>query len=668
MLIKWLDSILKYRYILSLVVFAVCVSLNLHGSSINNWANMGVRETASGTQIETQNEYQTSTGGLDTLKVTLQKWISIPPRPDGTIVGVARMIRSDEWLVQTPFYISQSSTGNELINDSYALSGQNMIVAYNAPVKHISVIGKPFNWGFLFLGSEKGLSWYWSFKMLALLLLAFEFAMILTQKNKLLSLLGSIWITFTPTVQWWFMQHLGDVVFFSLLILVSIYHYFHAKAIKEKLVFASLLGMGMIGFTLVIYPAFQVVFAYLLLAFFTIEFSKALKNKTIHREDWIIMSVTFLLSSSIIAFSIWESLDAIRLTLNTVYPGSRTSVGGEINLFQFSEVIVNFLLPFKIPQFSNQVELSSALHFAPFCILCMPFYFSKKATKEHLFGLFLMAYYCLLCYYAVVGVPEFLSKLTLFSFVTGSRAWQASSVIGVFVSLWVIAYIWKEKRVYQPIPVIVSIMIGLIYALVLLGNPVYANYLGKVTTIFLIVFFLLIFLLFMYRKKIAVILMLGAILLSGATVNPLVYGLRGLEEKSLSIAIKEIVQRDSDAQWIAENSYLYQYPQMFGAKSLDGVRFYPDIALMNKIDPTNQFEENWNRYAHVHYTLTDAETSMSNPAPDNLHIHLNSSKLSDLQVNYIISNRDLITLFGDGFERVYGPDLDGNSIYYYKDN
>lgn len=199
-----LDQIIKFRYLIAIVIFVLSVGLNLHGSSMNNWSNMGVRETSEGVQLQTQNEFQTETGDLKTIE-TITNWLSIPPREDGTIWGVSRMIRSDEWLVQTPFYISQSNTDFELINKSYAISGQNMLVAYNAPIKHISVIGKPFNWGFLMFGAEKGLSWYWSFKIIGFILLAFEFSMIITKRNKILSLVGSFWITFTPAIQWWFM-------------------------------------------------------------------------------------------------------------------------------------------------------------------------------------------------------------------------------------------------------------------------------------------------------------------------------------------------------------------------------------------------------------------------------------------------------------------------------
>lgn len=69
------------------------------------------------------------------------------------------------------FYLSQAEEDFPLVNEDYSLNGQNMIIAYNSPVKDITVIGKPFNWHFfprkrsrtfLLLGDEisrHGLAW-----------------------------------------------------------------------------------------------------------------------------------------------------------------------------------------------------------------------------------------------------------------------------------------------------------------------------------------------------------------------------------------------------------------------------------------------------------------------------------------------------------------------------
>ena len=106
------------------------------------------------------------------------------------------------------------------------------------------------------------------------------------------------------------------------------------------------------------------------------------------------------------------------------------------------------------------------------------------------------------------------------------------------------------------------------------------------------------------------------------------------------------------------------FVQMFGAKSIDGVRFYPDRQLMSKIDKQNQYEDVWNRYAHLKYSLTNENTSMTTPVPDNVNINLNINELKDLNVKYILTTRDLNKEFGSSFTEIY-QDNDNNRIFEY---
>lgn len=212
----------------------VIVVLNLNGSSIGSWDKI-VSERSDDKKTD-------------------------------VIFGGNREVRSDEWMVQTPFYFSQAESDYPVVNKQYGKEGQNMIIAYNSPVKDLTVIGKPFNWGFFFLGKERGLSFYWGFKIIAMLLLSFEMVMILTKRNKYLSFLGAFWITFSPSIQWWFMQHVGDLMFFTLAIMVAS-HYYIAKHrnVLMRLLMMSLIVINGIGFVLVLYPAHQVPLAYLIL-------------------------------------------------------------------------------------------------------------------------------------------------------------------------------------------------------------------------------------------------------------------------------------------------------------------------------------------------------------------------------------------------------------------
>ncbi len=665
---KLLDKLIKYRYFIAVILFLLGLGFQFHGSSIANWNNFGVTENVSGRQIKSINRFSKGDSEIADIPYELKNWISFTPREDGTLIGVPRMIRTDEWLVQTPFYISQSKTGNHLVNKKYGLSGQNMVVAYNAPVKDISVIGKPFNWGFLFLGSAYGLSWYWCMKVLAFLLLSYEFSMILTKKNKYLSIIGSFWITFTPAIQWWFMQHLGDVTIFSLAIMVFLYHYFRQKKLAYKILLACGLVVSLIGFVLVIYPAFQVPFAYIIFAFFLIEIFKAIKSSKIDLKDIVIMVMTLCISLTIIGFTLWNSREAISLTLNTVYPGHRVSTGGEISWHRIADMFLNIILPFKVPGFANQVELSGSINFLPVVIASLPLIFRKDQFKDNILGYLMVIYSIFLMIYSIIGVPAIISKVTLFSYVTSGRSWQALTVISVFASIWFVGYIWNEKiQVTKKRTLsILSITTLICWALVTFVNPEFIGFIGKKYLLaILILLVIAVISIFFEKKNLFAFCLLPLILLSGFTVNPLVKGLGVIENKRLSQEITSLVDQNPNAYWLSEG-ILYNYPQMFGAHTLNSVRFYPDVKLMKKLDPKSENEESWNRYAHMQIFLTNDKSKMEAPVPDVLNLLLNKNQLDNLHVQYILSHRNLNKDFSKEFYKIYGPDMDGNYIFQYK--
>lgn len=661
-----IQKILSYRYWLGLMVVILGVALNLHGSSIANWNNYGLSQTIGGEQMLTQNHFKDE-AGKSALLPTILNWVTWPPRPDGTIMGTPKMIRSDEWLVQTPFYLSQAYSGFQLDNQAYATSGQNMMVAYHAPIKHPAILGKPFNWGFLFLGAERGLSFYWVTKLVALMLLAYEFSMILTRRKPGLSLVSAIWVTFTPAVQWWFMQHLGDVLVFSLLIMVAFYHFFRVKQVWKQMGLAALIGSGLIGFVLVIYPAFQVPFAYLMLLFCGYWLWQTCQSRRLLVREYVLISVTVLLAGSIIGLTLWESKEALVATLNTVYPGKRVSFGGETTLYDGLMFLLGPVLPFIIPAFKNQVELATSFNILPLAGLGILPFFNFKNCKKNLLGYLFLAYAVFLTVYSIIGIPVGLSKLILFSYVPSGRAWQTLAVLAVFVSIWFVSYLWDQDDEGLIKKIIVLLGANLPFVILAMIPTAYSSYIGIRGLWWLLGLQLFFSIVVYFRQRyLTYLLVIVLSLISGATVNPMVQGLGVIEDKALVQAIRHQITKNPKALWLTDNNGLYQIPSMLGAYSVGGVRFYPDKNLMTQLDPKGHYQEQWNRYAHVRYKLESGSyLEMVNPAPDSLSITLGEDYLAKLGVSYILTDRDLEELFGQEFLLIYGPDKDGNRLYRY---
>ena len=87
-----------------------------------------------------------------------------------------------------------------------------MFTTIFVPVKDILILSRPFNIGYLLLGEEYGLSFYWYGRLIALLLVTFELMMLITNKKKLLSLAGAILITGSPLVSWFYSNYIVDLL------------------------------------------------------------------------------------------------------------------------------------------------------------------------------------------------------------------------------------------------------------------------------------------------------------------------------------------------------------------------------------------------------------------------------------------------------------------------
>lgn len=83
--IKWVaNKFIQWRFLIAIITLFFIMLFKLNGSSIGAWDQI---------ITEKQDTQQSS-----------------------VLVGKARWVRSDEWNVQTPFYLSQAATGNKVIN------------------------------------------------------------------------------------------------------------------------------------------------------------------------------------------------------------------------------------------------------------------------------------------------------------------------------------------------------------------------------------------------------------------------------------------------------------------------------------------------------------------------------------------------------------------------
>ena len=144
------EIIFDNRYKIAIGLFLFCLIFKLNGSSIALW----------------------------------QQFLPDSDLSNGTILGQARGIRGDEWAVRTPMSLSQVYNKFGYFSNIMRADETDMFVVSAQPVFDLALIFRPFYLGYLFLGFERGLSFFWYGKIIALFMVTFEFGLLMTNKNK----------------------------------------------------------------------------------------------------------------------------------------------------------------------------------------------------------------------------------------------------------------------------------------------------------------------------------------------------------------------------------------------------------------------------------------------------------------------------------------------------
>lgn len=618
---------IKWRYLIALVVFILCVIFKVHGSSINEYNKL----------FENYDAYSS----------------------ESMILGESRPIRSDEWIVHTPYYLSQAYNGYEKDSNMMSLEGQDMIVGYNAPVADITLIAKPFTWGYMLLGNEYGLSWYWCSKLILLILVSFEACMIITKKNKKISLLGTLMIVLAPTVQWWFVPHMVDVFFWGLTLFVLAYHFFVSEKWRRVL-FMVLLPLSIITFVLALFPSLQIPIGLTMLALFIACLVRDKKEITFKKRDiWqIVLMVVVVIG--VLGYTIWTSKDAIIALYNTVYPGKRVELGGNAGLSVLFTDLTSFLLPFRDITYSNNCEESTFIQFTPIFLMLYPIIWKKlKHTKDMIVGNTLLVCIIVMAVFMLAGFPELLAKLTTFSYI--NRMDIAYGLIATLFTIWGINTIWKKQLFTKKQILIVLAVFGFCYICFVnkdqLGYMTWKYYLVVIAGLLVLGYLML-----RRHQKLFLVGMTILMLISGATVNPIARGMSALFGHPLQQKIREISAEDGEAYWLAAGNVII--PSMVianGGRTLNAVNFYPDREKWDLIDPERKYDEVYNRYAHINTSIKDGDTEITETfSADLISLSVGCKDLSKWSVKYILTVGKLKACIND-YEEIYD---DSESDYY----
>ena len=642
------EFIYKYRYPLALALLVVLVLFEINGSSIGAWDQPIINSTHQ------------------------------------SLLGSARSTQSDEWRIFTPFTLSQYLNDFSYFSSIPRASPTDMFAIYGAPIWTILMIFRPFQIGYLFLSPAKGLSFYWISRLIALLLVSFEMGMLITNRNKTLSLAYAVMITFSPVVQWWIsVNALVEMLIFGQLAVLLLYHYMKTKEYRKRLIIALGFAISLGGYIFTIYPAWQIPLGYVFLFLAIWVFLDNYKDFEFNKLDigFALLSLAIVGAGGL--YFLHTSSDTIEIVRNTLYPGGRHFIGGlDSSQFKgetgFLQSLCNYINSIFYPlnldsAFSSTSGISRLdsffYDFFPVPLILYLFITFVEKNRDKLLNCLIIVY-ILLSVLSIFVFPEYVYKITFISNTIQRRLILALSLLNVLILFRSLSILSINKHVNNiknnnRILALISIIIA--GAVFFLSTSNGFGIIGKalfipVLIVSISILGISLFIIFKSSdKKYANMFLVMCILISamgGGLVNPIESGIGYYDLEPVQF-VEGLVEENPNANWIVVGEREMQ--DMFiaaGAHTITSVNTYPDFEKWEKIDPDHKFEDVYNRYAHMNVNLSANESSKFERVhgrEDIISLTLNVNDLEKLNVTYIESEQDLSKYSNENveFEKIY---------------
>ena len=554
----------------------------------------------------------------------------------GTLLGVARPIRGDEWAVWTPELFSQSAQGWPAVNTAITAGtvDPTLIAIGGLPAWNLAAVFKPFNWGFLLLGAEVGFSLMTLLRFFCLVFVSFLAAKRYTRNHLPLSVAAAFLITLSPYVQWWYSQSICEVLIFSQAAVLGWIRAMEAKTAGRRLAWGALAAWCLGCFVLVLYPAWLIPVAWGMLA---VLLWLALRHRKQIRGAAVLQALAPLIPVALLLFFVFRnSWDTLMRIQASVYPGQRVYTGGDRPLSLFTG-LYSLTFPAVASTAANTSDLANFLSYAPagLILALVRWIRTKKADGFSVVLLVLTAVFGL---FALIPLPAGLAKGTLLSLC--SRPAMILSLCNLLLllrslALWVgEKFSCKSALCWALLCAVLSV--GLSFWM--LHPPVF------LAAGLLVLGFGVFWLLFSGRApRLTVVTLCLLSVAAGAFVNPVQKGLASVKELPPVQAVEAAnLPKDTvlavEAEWPAPDALLFS-----GKRILNSTFPYADPEKWRLVDPEGRWQEVWNRLCHVTLTVAEENSGGEKFALvdfDHISVFLTPAELRILGVQVLVTQKD----------------------------
>lgn len=563
------------------------------------------------------------------------------------IMGHDQPIRSDEWLVQTPFSIAQYNHEPRfpVVNKNVGEDGQNMMVTSmtSVPIAHITALAKPATWGFFLFDLRRALSWNWYFPIVGCFLaLAFLLNRLSDEHWKHGFLFSGLFCCSPYVVAWSFWP--AYTVFFPCMIFLCALQIIKTSSIYRLLPLGALLGLAIAGFAFILYPPWQVSVGYVFVA---LALGIVIRDR-LYRRLTLPKALTYLLAAAIaggLVTAWWlDASVAVQTMAQTVYPGQRLTVGGNATLPLLLRGFTNIpTLQQLNSTMSNQSEISS------FYYLLLPLFALVviRAVQRKLTALeWSLTLVCalLLCY-MFVGLPVDLAKYSLWGRSAPYRADLALGLASLILTLLLLTTKHQPHEATQTTRVIGWVVstawVYVVYrSLSRLDSTLTSGMPSNLMILILLITAALGYYLITSKFKPFITISLGLSLAATVSFHPVNIAPTEVRVRSMPTATGSLASAlEGKRVLVLESTTPAMLLIAAGKSVVNGINYFPQKTLWHRIDPEGRQRDIYNRYQHLAFVAAPSIAEsyrLAVPHPDIVMVSLNLAtfdfRLSGAQV------------------------------------
>lgn len=570
------------------------------------------------------------------------------------LFGTPRAIRGDEYIAQNSWVISQFHLGSPTFNPVFP-GGINSLLYNDAPAWTWSMLFRPHAAGFLFLHLDQAIALRWWLPAWVVLSGAYLLTILWLPRASLSAAMLALATLFTPITQWWYLPSNVWPLAWALWMLAAFVVAMRATRRWIQVALSSISGYLSVTTAMSLYVPFMIaVFVptlFMLIGYFVdvVRHERTTLRKLISR----LLPFVIAQATAGVIFILWlaQNLTSVRAELRTIYPGRRNTPTGSGDLTD----LINLLSgPFQgalqkgvyVPLAGNESEAATPLLLGLFLLIPLislaAYQWHKRRQLNYSVLALTISYAVLFAFLYLPGWSLLAKPLGLWLSTT-HRIRLGFVVLNLLavITLMHLLHTQGTRSRWGSTIAAAGAFLGSVFLVWSCLHVQGASISKAATTWHLVTALCVVSIVLLCRRHLLAgsTVFLVASLLISLGVNPLYRGAFDLTTTKIGSEVATIRTTDPGANWVGiggdlSMSILFES----GVHAFNGVQTYPAPDTWKLVDPTNKYENEWNRLAHVHWVAGTGEPTLANPSADTILVTFDScSVFAQENVQYVLS-------------------------------